>query len=116
MNFIVNLLILLPAKALAGVSGLPPRDAVFLAGAWVCPVLHACCAVAAAWAARALWTGVGPLFAGLLVAGNPAALSYSAAGRADHHTPVPEADAARVRAVLDTPTDAPTDTEHEETP
>lgn len=82
----LDLLILLPAKVLHGGFGVSPRDAVLSAGAWVCPALHACCAVAAAWAARAVWTGVGPLFAGLLVAGNPAALSYSAAGRADHHT------------------------------
>ncbi|GAB2531914.1 DUF2520 domain-containing protein [Brachybacterium huguangmaarense] len=40
------------------------------------------------------------------------ALAAAALARAG----LPEADAARVRAVLDTPTDAPTDTEHEETP
>lgn len=82
----LDVMILLPAKALNAAFGFAPRDAVLLAGAWVCPVLHACCGVAAALAARAVWTGVGPLLAGLLVIGNPAALSYSALGRADHHT------------------------------
>ena len=59
---------------------------MLLAGAWVCPLLHAGCAVAAVSAARAVWTGVGPLPAGLLVAASPVVGGYSALGQADHHT------------------------------
>jgi hypothetical protein len=82
----LDVLILLPAQVLAGLFGVAPRDAVLLAGACICPALHAACAVAAAWAASAVWTGLGPLLAGLLVAGSPPVGGYSGFGRADHHT------------------------------
>lgn len=82
----LDILILLPAQALSGALGLAQRDAVLLAGAWICPVLHACCAGAAVFAARAIWSGIGPLMAGLLVAANPVVGGYSVVGRADHHT------------------------------
>lgn len=82
----LDVMILVPALALESALGLAPRDAVLLAGAWVCPVLHAACAVAAIYAARAVWTGTGPVLAGLLVVANPVVGGYSGAGRADHHT------------------------------
>ncbi len=82
----LDVMILLPALALERAMGLAPRDAVLLAGAWICPVLHAACAAAAVWAARAVWTGIGPLLAGLLVAANLVVGGYSVVGRADHHT------------------------------
>ncbi|GAA0599295.1 hypothetical protein GCM10009416_41760 [Craurococcus roseus] len=83
---LLDVMILLPALALESALGLAPRDAVLLAGAWVCPVLHGACVAAAVHAARALWTGTGPVLAGLLVAGNPVVGGYSGFGRADHHT------------------------------
>src|SRR3712207_6467259 len=52
----LDILILLPAQALNAGFGLTPRDAVLFAGAWICPALHVCCAAAAFWAARAVWT------------------------------------------------------------
>ena len=78
----LDVLILLPAQVLAGLFGVAPRDAVLLAGACICPALHAACAVAAAWAASAVWTGLGPLLAGLLVAGSPPVGGYSGSPRA----------------------------------
>jgi asparagine N-glycosylation enzyme membrane subunit Stt3 len=82
----VDLLILLPGLALERLGGLPPRDALFVAGVLLSPVLHVAAAVAAAWAAQAIWPGRAPWYAVLLVGASPAAVIYSAAGRADHHT------------------------------
>ena len=81
----LDLLILAPAGLLRAALDLPMRDAVLLAGAAVSPVLHATSALAACWAAAALWARLGPLVAGLLVALHPVALGYGAFGRADHH-------------------------------
>lgn len=82
----LDVLILVPAQVLNRVFALPQREAVLVAGAWMCPALHAACAVAAVHAARAVWTGIGPVLAGLLVIANPVIGGYSGLGRADHHT------------------------------
>ena len=83
---LLDVMILLPALTLERAFGFAPRDAVLLAGAWACPVLHAACVAAAVHAARGVWTGTGPVLAGLLIAGNPVVGGYSGFGRADHHT------------------------------
>jgi hypothetical protein len=82
----LDILILLPAMALHALAGLPARDAVLLAGAAICPLLHLACALAAAHAARPVWPRIGPIMAGLLLLANPVAFGYSAFGRSDHHT------------------------------
>lgn len=82
----LDVLILLPAQVLHRVFGWGQREAVLAAGAWICPALHAACAVAAVRAASAVWTGIGPALAGLLVIANPVIGGYSGLGRADHHT------------------------------
>ncbi len=81
----LDVLILLPALALEWLGGLGPRRAIFIAGIVVSPVLHACAAVAAAWAARGLWPGKAPWHAVLLMIATPTATLYCTAGRADHH-------------------------------
>lgn len=81
----LDLLILLPALALERIAGLPPREALFFVGVLVSPVLHAAAALAAAWAVRAIWDGRAPWYAVLLMVGTPAAATYSALGRPDHH-------------------------------
>jgi hypothetical protein len=80
-----DLLILLPALALEAVGGLPPARALLLAGMAVSPVLHLAAALAAAWAAQAIWPGRAPWYAVLLAGASPAAMLYSNLGRADHH-------------------------------
>lgn len=82
-----DLLILGPAVAL-NVAGLEPRDSVRIAGAVLCPVLHALAALATARAGRWMWPGIGPSVAALLVVSNPVAVGYSVLGRADHHIAV----------------------------
>lgn len=81
----LDLLILLPALLLEALAGLDARTALLVAGILVSPVLHVAAVVAAAWAARAIWPGSAPWYAAILAAGAPAALEYSAVGRADHH-------------------------------
>jgi hypothetical protein len=81
----LDLLILLPALAVERIGGVSPREALFLVGMVVSPVLHAAAALAAAWAARAVWGGRAPWYAVLLMVGAPAAATYSALGRPDHH-------------------------------
>lgn len=82
----LDLLILLPGLAIERLAGRAPRDALFLSGMLVSPVLHVAAAVAAAWGARAVWRGRAPLYAVVLMGSSPAVVLYSALGRADHHT------------------------------
>ncbi len=81
----LDLLILLPALALERLLGLAPTQALFVVGQFVSPVLLVAAAVAAAWAAQAVWQGSAPWFAALLLGTMPAAQAYSGVGRADHH-------------------------------
>ena len=81
----LDLLILLPALLVERIAGIPPREALFVVGLFVSPVLLVGAAVAAAWSARALWPGTAPWFAVLLTGATPAAVGYSGVGRADHH-------------------------------
>lgn len=81
----LDLLILLPALALERLLGLAPTQALFVVGQFVSPVLLVAAAVAAAWAAQAVWQGSAPWFAALLLGTMPAAQAYSGMGRADHH-------------------------------
>lgn len=81
----LDVLILLPARLLEWLGGLQPRQAIFLAGIFVSPVLHLLAAIAAAWAARGLWPGKAPWYAVLLMIATPTATLYCTAGRADHH-------------------------------
>ncbi len=81
----LDLLILLPALALERLLGLPPTQALFVVGQFISPVLLVAAAVAAAWAAKAIWQGSAPWFAALLLGTMPAAQAYSGMGRADHH-------------------------------
>lgn len=81
-----DLLVLVPAWLLHRLLGLPPKDAVEAAGAWLCPPLHALAALVTGRAAGLLWPGAGPVFAALLLVTSPLAAGYSVVGRADHHT------------------------------
>lgn len=82
----LDILLLLSGLAVERVSGLSPRDALFLAGVLISPVLHVAAALAAAWGAQAIWPGRAPWYAALLMIGSPAAATYSALGRPDHHS------------------------------
>lgn len=81
----LDLLILLPGLLLEWLAGMDPRRAIFTAGIFVSPVLHAGAAVAAAWAAAGMWPGKAPWHAALLMVATPTATMYCTAGRADHH-------------------------------
>lgn len=82
-----DLLILLPAWALSTL-GAHPDTTLLIAGALICPVLHLASVLAAGWAAREAWPGMAmaPLYAGLMLLGQPILTNYSAFGRTDHHT------------------------------
>ncbi len=82
----LDLLILLPARAIAALTSLSMQQALTLAGILVSPVLHVLAAVAAAAAAARLWGGLAPWYAVLMAVATPAATGYSTLGRADHHT------------------------------
>lgn len=81
----LDILILLPALALERIAGLSAPDALFVVGVAISPVLHVAAALAAAWGAQAIWPGRAPWYAVLFMAGAPAAATYSALGRPDHH-------------------------------
>lgn len=82
----LDLLILLPARAIAALSGQSLPQALTLVGILVSPLLHVAAAVAAAAAAARLWGGLAPWYAVLMAVATPAATGYSMLGRADHHT------------------------------
>lgn len=82
----LDVLILGPALLLHHGAGLSRADALFWSGAAVCPVLHILAALAAVWAARAVWPRSASWLAGMLLLGTPALFGYSVFGRADHHT------------------------------
>jgi len=81
----LDLLVLLPALAIEGIAGLPPREALVWSGILVSPVTHVAAILAAAWAAGIAWGGRAPWYAALVMAGTPAVATYSALGRPDHH-------------------------------
>lgn len=81
----LDILILLPGLALEWLGGFAPRDALWIAGIAVSPVMHLGAALAAAWAAQAIWPGRAPWYAVLLMVGSPSAATYSVLGRPDHH-------------------------------
>ena len=82
----LDVLILAPAMAAMQIGGVEARAAIFWTGAAVSPALHILCALAAAWAARALWPGRQAWFAALAVLANPAlTFAYGAFGQTDHH-------------------------------
>lgn len=75
---------------LAGALPLAPfvdlKEAVVLAAAWHAPVFHLLTAAVVIWACRPLRAGsAASLWAGFAFFVQPALLTYSAAGRADHH-------------------------------
>jgi len=59
--------------------------ALFLAGAYVSPLLHVLTAVAVAWAAAPLLGRAGACIAGALTASRFSVLGYATAGHGDHH-------------------------------
>lgn len=65
---------------------LDPADALYFAGVLVGPLLHILFLLAVYWAARSLLQAGPAALAALLAAVQPVIVSYSAAGRADHHT------------------------------
>ncbi|MBR0654148.1 hypothetical protein [Plastoroseomonas arctica] len=81
----LDVMILAPAR-IAMAFGVEPREAILWSGAWVCPAQHLLALAAGVWAAKALWPGMPAWFAAVLLLGNGAALAYSVAGAADHHT------------------------------
>jgi hypothetical protein len=83
----LDLLILLPASAVAYLAGLGAVPAIFWTGAFISPLLHIASALLAAWAARALWPATESWFATLALLANPVlSRGYGAAGYTDHHT------------------------------
>jgi hypothetical protein len=70
----------------AMLAGMEPARALHWSAALICPALHILAALAAVWAARAVWPGNWSWLAGIVVLGNLAAANYSGFGRADHHT------------------------------
>ncbi len=81
----LDILMFPPALALERFWGFEPKPALLAVGLVISPVLLVAAAVAAAWAARAIWPGTAPFFAVLLLVGAPVAVTYSSAGRSDHH-------------------------------
>lgn len=81
----LDILILLPGLALEWLGGFAPREALWIAGIAVSPVMHLGAALAAAWGAQAIWPGRAPWYAVLLMVGSPSAATYSVLGRPDHH-------------------------------
>lgn len=81
----LDILLLLPSLALEWLTGLGPREALFIVGIAIAPAMHVGAALAAAWGAQAIWPGRGAWYAALLMVGSPAAATYSALGRPDHH-------------------------------
>ncbi len=61
------------------------RDAIYAAGVWVSPILHAGSAIAMLWALRPLLGRIGGAVAAALTATQIAWLSFAVVGRADHH-------------------------------
>jgi hypothetical protein len=81
----LDILILGPASV-AMRFGVDARTAILWSGTWISPVLHLVAVLLGVWATRPLWPGMGAWIAGLLLLGSGAVVSYSVAGRADHHT------------------------------
>lgn len=81
----LDILILLPGLALERLGGFAPRDALWIAGIAISPVMHLGAALAAAWGAQAVWPGRAPWYAVLLMVGSPSAATYAVLGRPDHH-------------------------------
>lgn len=81
----LDVLILGPALLLHA-AGLPRDEAILWSGALACPVLHVAAALAAVWAARALWPRSASWLAGLFLLSSMSLRGYSMFGRADHHT------------------------------
>lgn len=94
-----DLLILLPALA-AEALGAAPRQAMLWSGALLCPVLHLLAALAAAWAARALWPAPADALAGVLVLLGVPMLEFGILGRTDHHVLLTLWSALAIGAVL----------------
>lgn len=81
----LDLLILLPALVVSW-FGLPLHQAIYWAGVAIAPLLQVLACLAAAWAARPVFPQHGAWrLAALMLLLNGAALSYSLAGRPDHH-------------------------------
>ena len=82
----LDVLILLPALAVIHTTNTPPRTAIFWSGAAISPILHLLCALAAAWAARALIPTLASWAAAAAILLNPVLLfAYGAFGQTDHH-------------------------------
>jgi hypothetical protein len=82
----LDVLILLPALVAEIIARLPSKVAIFWVGAWISPLLHIASALAAAWAARALWPGSEARTAALVVVSHPVLLfAYGSVGFTDHH-------------------------------
>lgn len=83
----LDLLILGGAWAGVHLLGAEPARAILLAGALVCPLLHAATVVTLGFAARRVWPDhpLAPYYALLAVLGHTAINGYAMVGRADHH-------------------------------
>jgi hypothetical protein len=82
----LDVLILIPALAVIHTTSIPPRTAIFWSGAAISPLLHLLCALAAAWAARALIPTLASWAAAAAILLNPVLLfAYGAFGQTDHH-------------------------------
>jgi hypothetical protein len=85
----VDILILVPALV-AHLFGMDVDRAIYWIGAAFSPICHILACLAAAWAAKPLWstpeTRGGYRFAALILLTNAAAFGYGVFGRADHHT------------------------------
>ena len=81
----VDILILLPALVVH-LFGVDVSRAVYWVGACFSTVCHILACLAAAWAARPLWSSPGNRFAALVLLTNAASFGYGIFGRADHHT------------------------------
>ena len=80
----LDVLILGGAYALSPFLG--AKDALFISGVLISPLLDLLICLAMAWAALPLFDRDRAILAALLVLIQPSVLAYSAAGRADHHT------------------------------
>jgi hypothetical protein len=81
----LDLLILLPALAVSW-FGVPLHDAIYWVGVAIAPLLQTLTCLAVAWAAKPVFPQHGAWrLAALMLLLNGAALSYSLAGRPDHH-------------------------------
>lgn len=80
----LDLLILGPAMVIHA-TGMPMERAIWWAGMFICPLLHALCCLVIVWAARSLCSREAAWFAGLVMLAQPSIIAYGGVGRADHH-------------------------------